>query len=129
MRGYYLDIGYSDNPEEAWKELRRHVVHLCAHPERIATEASRLGCPEELEGEMLADYAERYRDREDYTIFIQETALATLADPGSPYVVQFASGGGPGRVLKEHLRRAFCRLVIEHMHRQGIEVNLRVSCP
>jgi hypothetical protein len=40
-------------------------------------------------------------------------------------ITQFTTGSD--RAIKAHVRRAFCRLVIEEMHRQCIEVDLTVS--
>lgn len=135
MTGYYLEIGYcSQGPdlEEAWEILKQVVREICDRPGQIAKEAERclpaFGIPVP-DLNTVSDYLERYRlidDNQDLTIFIEETPR----DPGNkefkPRIVQYASGGEPGRKLKEHLRRAFCRLVIEKMHKREIEVNLSV---
>lgn len=44
-----------------------------------------------------------------------------------PIIVQLASGGEPGRSTKEALRRAVCRLVMEHCHRNAMEVSISVG--
>jgi hypothetical protein len=129
MTGYYIEIGYLSGyswrgtPEAAWDELKASVVYRCDHPEHIVAEAVRLGA---VENDDLREHAEEYRGRRDLTLKIveQPRTLAEEQEGFEPYIQQFASGD---RVTKEIVRRAFCRLVIEDMHRLGIEVNLKVA--
>src|SRR5690348_3435921 len=122
---YTLSIGYlsgdsfKGNTDAAWQVLVDTLEHIKQAPERIVTEARRLDAPE-MCGEgccTLQSLAEAYQQYSDATLIIHQT-------DGKRYVTQLATGD---RTLKEHVRRAFCRLVIEDMHRQGIEVNLIVS--
>lgn len=122
MTSYTLSIGYlsgcsfKGNDDEAWQALVNCVEALKHDPDRIVAEARRLGAPEQCEHGCctLRAYAEAYQS--------QDATLITYPDEKA--IRQFASGD---RTLKEHVRRAFCRLVMEDMHRQGIEVNLAVS--
>jgi hypothetical protein len=97
-------------------KLVRCVEQLRVQPERIVQEARRLNAPETCEEGCctLLDMAQAYQS-DDGTLVINHQ---------EHYILQLASGD---RMLKEHVRRAFCRLVIEDMHRQGIEVCLQVS--
>jgi hypothetical protein len=120
--GYTLTIGYLSghstklDKDEAWQELVRCVEQLRVQPERIVQEARRLNAPETCEEGCctLLDMAQAYQ-HDDGTLVLNHQ---------EHYILQLASGD---RMLKEHVRRAFCRLVIEEMHRQGIEVCLQVS--
>ena len=69
---------------------------------------------------MLAEYLEAYREEKDLTMF-------HTGEGDERAVVQFASGHGEGRLIKESLRRAVCRLLIADMHNEDVEVNLRVA--
>ena len=113
--GYLSGYGYQGSTDEAWQELVIVVDSLRKRPDRIATEARRLGAPEQCEQGCctLMTLALAYQNH-DATLVIRHDEQR---------VDQYASGD---RVLKEHVRRAFCRLVIEDMHRLGIDVNLRV---
>ncbi len=130
MTGYHISIGYlsSGDKDEAWVALKDVVAKLCAEPAIIGMEALRYG----MRAENVREYAEAYRSfsvetgrTEDSTLVIKE------ADPDDPesyhQVMQLAGGGGESRGLKEAMRRAFCRLVLEEMHRQEYEININVA--
>lgn len=121
MTGYHIRIGYNSkwNKDEAWHELVACVGRLRNDPARIIGEVVRLD-GNVADAALLEAFARVYADTGDVTLTIRDT-------PEDRSVVQLASGGGPGRDLKERFRRAFCRLVIEEMHRLGIEVNLEVA--
>jgi hypothetical protein len=126
---YYIEIGYnsgfSSQIIDEWHMLKDVAIAICDHPERIAEEAIAFGAPRTLEGEDLFAYAHSYATREDLTISFVESK----DEYGKPdcFILQCASGGGASRILKEHLRRAFCRLVLYEMHRRGIEITIRVT--
>ena len=132
MTGYYIEIGYlsgySDEScrEKAWGELKAVVAKLREQPEAIVKECLRLesGMGLKARGE-LRDFAERYHARfQDATISIEEPKYDK-----NGFISQLASSGEGDweRSMKERVRRAFCRLVIEEMHCRGIEVNLTVA--
>ncbi len=120
MTGYYISVGYNSqhSPEEVWRELEMVMRELCANPKRIADEACAVGAPIEVGGENIYDYAERYQAND---------GIAILETSEGKHIAQTASGGGVSRILKEHLRRAFCRLVLAAMHGKGMEINITVS--
>lgn len=121
MTGYTLTAGYQSggNKADAWQRLKQTALRLCETPDAIAAEVERLE-PGRYSGEERAEYAAAYALRQDLTITFRD-------DPDDPAIHQSASGGGRGRELKEAMRRAFCRLVIEAMHRERIEVNMIVA--
>ena len=135
MTGYYLEVGYiggssfGGSHEDAWLKMKEAAKTLCDDPQRIFDEAMRLdGEILNGTGEDVRGYAERYRNCDDLTITVHEKPFNESEKCGfKPYIAQSASGGGPSRMIKESLRRAFCRLIIEAMHREGIEVTMRVS--
>lgn len=120
--GYTLQVGYlsAGNREEAWREMKAITAALRADPSAITREVLRLESGHTSES--LDDYAEAYRLDSDATITIHEA----IGDRPA-CIHQMASGGGESRDIKEAMRRAFCRLVIEAMHRKGIEVTMIVS--
>ena len=122
MTAYTISVGYNSGHKKSdvSKTLINVVDEIRDDPERIEREIAR------VEGSayssMLVDYCECYRKPEkDLTIVINqdEDKLALI--------IQYASGSGSGREVKERCRRAFCRLVIEEMHRRGMEVCLIVG--
>ena len=122
MTGYIISLGYQSGysrnaRDDLWAILRNAALAICADPVRLANEAVSFGAPELLDGERLMDYARQYEKREDATI---------MFDDEERCIRQLASGSGAPRILKEHMRRAFIRMVMAEMHRQGIEVNILV---
>lgn len=123
MTGYHLSVGYisgysaGQDRSQAWEVMKEIVARLRQEPGLIAAEAARIE-PGTLD-ECL-EFAQNYHPSVgDLTVVVRE------GDPQE--VAQSASGGGCERAMKEKLRRAFSRLVIEQMHRHGFEVNLNVA--
>lgn len=123
--GYILSIGYlsgysyQGNQDEAWQQLRAAAQSIALQPERIAEEARKFNAPEwccEMHCSHLMNYCEIYASK-------AVTNPLMIID-NLQHVFISASGD---RTLKEHVARAFCRLVIYDMHRQGIEVQLEVG--
>lgn len=122
MTGYTITLGYSSifKPEDTWPKLRAAVLDLMAHPEKIGAEVLRI--EPERDPERLKDFTAMYAPPiEDLTLKIIE------GGEDGPRIYQSASGGGESRDYKEACRRAVCRLVMEAMHREQIEVNVTVS--
>ena len=114
--GYNSGYSYNGDDQEAWDELVRVTKKLCEHPERIEAEAYAYGAPlADPNGETLFSYCERYREQQGGTITINQDQRV---------IHQIASGD---RAMKEYVRRAFCRLILQDMHRLNIEVNLIVA--
>lgn len=134
--GYRIDLGYMSGDsfdgtnEEAWDALVEVVTSIRTNTERILTEARRSSSVfkrcEECESCGWEAYAEAYKKNEDATLRIVEEPWFPLpeGEEFKPYIHMMATGC---RGLKEHFRRTFCRLVIEEMHKRGIEVNLNVG--
>lgn len=125
MTGYHIRLGYNANSDNAdnWPILEKAAFDLCEHPIRLYNEAVDFGCPQQLDGAYLSNYAEAYKQHEDATITIDEGT--DIDNP--PQIMILASGGAPGRTFKEHLGRAFCRLLLIEMHRRGIEISITVA--
>lgn len=116
--GYTISVGYNSSfkKDEVGWELEKIVKSICIDPEQLIQEAKR------VEGKTIPpEYVESYH------IPWKDLAIQIVIQDGLPVVIQLASGGGDSRDLKEAVRRAFCRLVLAHMHSQGMEVNLTVS--
>jgi hypothetical protein len=127
MTSYTIRLGYQSgySGEITWEELKALALAIADDPEAICREAVAFGAPTHLGSGSLREAAENYRTREDLTLKFHE---ADPADEDSePCIRQSASGGAPYRVLKEHLRRAFCRLLMAEVHRRGAEVSLTVG--
>lgn len=122
MTGWHMKAGYSSEFSKAdvWAALKAVVKTICARPEDIAHEAFRV--EPNWNVPMLLHYAEPYRHREDLTLTVHEPVGDV---EGS--IDQLASGAGEGRAIKEAVRRAFVRLVIQDMHKQRMDVTLVVA--
>lgn len=118
VTGYTIEIGYlsAGAKEQAWGRLRAVALDICEHPERITDEVFRLE-PANVR-EVVSEYAQSYKDRVDLTIHFYNDEHC---------IRQLASGGGESRDLKEACRRAMCRLLLEAMHRERIELSIIVS--
>lgn len=119
---YIIRVGYNStySKEEVGRKLVSVIDDLTRYPDKIVAEVWRVdGRPHK---ETIRGYTESYRQPiSDQTLKIVEDA------DGLPEVVQIASGGGTSRTLKEACRRAVCRLVLEAMHREGMEVSIVVA--
>lgn len=133
MTSYVLTPGYNSGssgsfagPDEQWAALKRVAAAVRADPDALAREARRFGCPEACEDGCctLAEFVDVYRPKENVPLVVDYTLQV---DDKNREVRQYASGGGASRTIKEHLRRAFCRLVIARCHAVGLEINLRVG--
>lgn len=121
---YTISLGYlsgqstSLSYEDAWKALVAYVEQLRHQPERIVQEARRLNAPETCEQGCctLQRMAEAYQ-------LTEEECGPLVINQEDQHISQLTYGD---RMLKEHIRRAFSRLILEEMHRQGIEVCLNV---
>lgn len=121
--GYHIEIGYNSahNRDDAWTELKAVVERLRHQPDLIVAEVRREQ-PGLASDDVLRDYAESYGPDLDLTLKVIEAV-----GERRPEIYQSASGGGESRDIKEAMRRAFARLVIFEMHKQGIEVNFVVT--
>ncbi len=128
MVGYHISIGYNGatgiDYSVAWKTLKRVSRQVCDDPAEIIAEARRLGAPEQCERGCctLESHTEVYRTSFE-TSGHPVSIIENENDPENYQVMQLASSGD---AIKYHVRRAFVRLVIESMHREGIEVSLTV---
>lgn len=124
--GYTIEIGYmsgyssSISPETAWEALKAAALKVASNPVKIYTEAIAFEAPTyDTEGDFsLMDVCNTFN------LDKFNGGPMEIIEGDQPRVFLMASGQ---RTLKEHTRRAFCRLVIYEMHRQDIEVSLTVS--
>jgi hypothetical protein len=125
MTGYYIRIGYNPtrgDSDEMWRLLKEEARNLADKPEAIIEEVLRVEDPSGTFGYLgeLDMYADIYREPFDS----DGHPVAIVEERGEQYVQQLAS---TDRGLKYHVRRAYARLLIEAMHRHGIEVCLSVA--
>jgi len=130
MTGYYITVGYNSryDKENVWKKLKEVVENICFEPSVILTEVLRFdisGLLKNTDLSELKEYAQSYKDQNDVTIKIVERTDSDGKAINS--IDQLASGGGIERKIKEHFRRAFCRLVLNEMHANNMEININVS--
>jgi hypothetical protein len=128
MTYYIIGVGYNSgssckeyhNNEKAWELLKSVVIEICNNPEKITEEAHKFNAPETCQHGptccTLAGHAERYK--------LPWKDLTIRFDEENQTVVQLASGD---REVKEHIRRAFCRLVLYAMHKHNVEINITVG--
>ena len=122
MLGYYVSIGYNpcntDN-EENWETLKRKAKEVCKNPKAIKKEAKKLGCRDKCEDGCctLEEYVDVYKR------FFNVDGAPVHIDEENKHIVQYAS---TSTEFKYKIRRAYIRLLIQEMHKLGIEVNLEV---
>ena len=117
MTGYHISIGYqsSSDKDDAKQALLEVVDGICKYPMQIVYEARRLG--DAVPDEYAESYSKPWAD----------ASISIIDKEGDFQVMQLASGGGIERGYKEAMRRAFCRLVLEAMHKKKMEININVS--
>lgn len=117
---YRIEVGYnsSKDRDEVWDALKQVVIAIQDQPQRIIDEVLRIEPKANLK--MLKDCAAYYRRP------VEDLTIQVVEDETGRYISQLASGGGSSRNMKESCRRAFCRLVLEDMHRKKMEVKIVV---
>lgn len=124
MTSYRIQVGYNSAQDlpEVGEYMLGALDALQDRPELIVAEVLRL--EPQIDRETLEEYAESYRKPvEDLTVRVDHDEERDSL----PIIVQLASGGEPGRSVKEALRRAVCRLVMDHCHRNAMEVSISVG--
>lgn len=122
MTTHTISIGYNSGDgslklsrNKSWLVLKRTVEEICADIASLIAEARKYNAPEEDADGDLQDFANYYKlPWQDQTIYFDEKLHV---------VIQNSSGR---RNIKEHLRRAFCRLVMQKLHQRNIEININV---
>jgi hypothetical protein len=127
MTSYTIEIGYNSgysqmhpykSKDNQWACLKETVTRICNDTQRIIDDAKLYGAPDiDRHGNTLSEAAEMCKDGNPNGFHFYE-------NQGDNRFRMYVSGD---RELKEHVRRAICRLVILDMHKLGIEVCLRVS--
>jgi hypothetical protein len=102
-----------------WDILKKSANYWRSNLTALVNAATDYGAPDDLDGEQLIEYCKVYE--RDWT-----DGGPLRVDDEEQILHIMASGGSSSRILKEHVARAFCRLVIQDMHRKQIEVNLHV---
>ncbi len=127
MTSYTIKVGYNSNynNEEVWEYLHKIGLQIADNPSLIADEAHRF---DSLNKKELTEYAESFKTRKDLTIqFKTEPNEYENKEDFEPHIYMMASGGGHARLLKESVRRAYCRLVLVEMHKQQMEIDISVG--
>jgi hypothetical protein len=118
-------MGYG---EGEWHDLKKAAIRICEDSWTLLQEARRFDAPMEWQGERLTDYVGAFFHRKDLTIEFVEPGHPMWNDEyPRPFIHMMASGGDPARTMKEHTRRAFLRLIMADMHRQGMDISITVS--
>lgn len=119
---HVIQIGYNSSKCKyyVWEELKNHAEYLCNHPDDIAIEAKKYTVA--ALNDLVDEFSKAYTDCRDLTIQIKENK-----DVDKCYISQSSSGGGDQREVKEQLRRAFCRLILDYMHFLNMEINISVG--
>jgi hypothetical protein len=131
MTTYTITLGYNSGntfnscDEERWAILKEEVAKIRSLPDDIRIAVFHLDPMKRWTADEVDEIKELitayHHDNTDLTVYYADE---DAPDPRERKLRQSTSY--PGR-LKHHVRRAFCRLVIQAMHRRGIEVNLNVS--
>lgn len=135
MTGYLIEVGYnsSHHKEEVGEELVKVVREICKNPNLIYDEVLRIEKhPKDGILKDLQEHTNHYKDCDDLTIRIYnkynpEEMSHVEEEDFTPYICQTASSGTGFRGIKEQCRRAVCRLLLNHMHSKGMEINIIVT--
>lgn len=125
MTNYTITLGYqsSHSNEDAKNELLRVVTELRKQPQVLLNEVREYDPGVFSLGENVEEYTLVYATGKDLTLTVE---TQNTEERGCVVIRQLASGGDPGRSIKEACRRAFCRLVLQAMHKHGYEVSINV---
>lgn len=132
MTGFYISAGYSstcdsDEVEQMMFKVGREIAN---DPQAIVNEMAINGSApwRESDSEKLMEYARRFKEQQDLTIEFETECPDYVSDKEewTPQIKMLASGGGYHRIFKEESRRAFMRLLVNQMHRLGMDVNISV---
>jgi hypothetical protein len=117
---YAVEVGYNSDHcyDSVWEELQVAVANIRKDPSVIVKEVLRLEETPDLV--TIKEILPLYESEVDLTMVVKH-------ENDNQRVIQFASGGDPMRSAKESCRRAVCRLLLEHMHRKKMEVNIVVG--
>lgn len=137
MTYYYISIGYLSgysypaDRAQAWTELKAVVSQIRNRTVTIAEEVMRVEVHrKQADKEIARRAAERFDSKKGLTSFsvVEPHQEASGAIVSGTIVLVSSVEDGDARLfsIRESARRAFCRLVINEMHRRGIEVNLEV---
>jgi len=123
MTSYCIRLGYntSHSKEEAEDRLLDVVMSIRHSPKRIIEEAARV---EEIE--LDPSYAESYGTGDESRTEDSTLCLVYVEDDEEKELFIHMSASAANE-QKYAARRAFCRLVIEDMHKVGMEVCLSVG--
>lgn len=124
--GYMSGYSYDGGAVDAWNELLEATRAIINNPAKMTAEARAFGAPWyccEKQCSHLNDYTDAYA--RDW----QQGGPLRIVDEKDkrPYLHISCSGGEGERQMKEHVARAFVRLLIEKMHRKQIEISIRVG--
>jgi hypothetical protein len=120
-----IEMGYGEGD---WEDLKQAALDICNLWERILGEALAYDAPLTLDGENIGLYCIAFKERRDLTIeFIEPGHPMWNDEYPRPFIHMMASGGDPARTMKEHTRRAFLRLIMADMHKQGMDISVVVS--
>lgn len=133
MTGWHITLGYASSYGEARTRegaeqlLETLAYEVADHILDILDEVKRTNVSREDEdGVQLFTYARKYQIRDDSFITIS-TVTNAVGDVVETSIVLLASGGGISRTMKEHLHRAYCRLLMMEMHRHGLDIQISVA--
>ena len=124
MIAHKIMPGYTTtfNQDFVWEALKNEFKYFTDNNNLIINEAKRLDFKNKyldgLTDDELISYANMYK-----LIIPVESENEDI----SPYIIFFASGGGMNRHIIETFDRAVCRLLLERMNINNMEISIVVS--
>lgn len=125
MNPYYLELGFLSgesgpaDSEVAWEELKNVSRIMRARTNTILGELMRVETHRNPE-----DRGKLWRLIEQYHPRFDNQAVV-VQEQGTSGRILIGRAKDGMRAESEAVRRAYCRLVIQEMHRRGIEITLR----
>lgn len=122
MTGYHISLGYNSSGGADWDDVK--AIANSITKDELRAEYSeyetitRCGSSELT----IDDFIDTQLKQEDASMKFLED------EEGEEQIMLLASGGGCNcRLMKEGLRRAFCRLMLKKAHGKHIEISIHVA--
>lgn len=121
MIDWHITLGYNSGytGEAKWQTVIDLAVMTCEDTKRLMDEAHVYTRSEALSlREKIGEVAETYKTHDTHgsPVFMDDQTIMILA-----------SGGGEYREAKEHVARAFVRLLLARVHEFGFDINVIVT--
>lgn len=119
MTGYHISLGYNSSGNTNWNDVKDIANSITK--DELRTEYLEYETITNCDGLTIDSFIDVQLKQEDASMKFLED------EEGEEQIMLLASGGGCDcRLMKEGLRRAFCRLMLRKAHKKHIEISIAV---